>query len=143
MKPGIDYIGVGVGALIINNEKKFLLALRSQHAKNERGKWEIPGGAVEFGETFEEALHREIREELGIKIQIGELVGITSHILLDECQHWVSPTYFCTVIDGIPSIMEPEKCDQLGWFSINEARNLPLSLITLNDINNAEKKQKL
>ena len=51
MRKGIDYIGVGVGAAIFNKEGKFLLTLRGREAKNERGKWEIPGGSVEFGEA--------------------------------------------------------------------------------------------
>ena len=63
MKKGVDYIGVGVGAAIFNREGKLFLTLRGKKAKNERGKWEIPGGGVEFGETFEQALKRELKEE--------------------------------------------------------------------------------
>ncbi|MBD3279522.1 MAG: NUDIX domain-containing protein, partial [Candidatus Pacebacteria bacterium] len=61
-KAGKDHIGVGVGALIFNDEGHLLLTLRGEKAKNERGKWEIPGGAVEFGETIEQALKREMKE---------------------------------------------------------------------------------
>ena len=134
LKRGIDYIGVGVRAAILNNEKKVLLALRGQKAKNERGKWEIPGGSVEFGETLEEALKREIREELGVEIEIKELLDVCSHIIPDEKQHWVSPTYICQITNGIPINKEQEKCDQIGWFSIQEAEKLPLSLVTIHDI---------
>ncbi len=88
MKPGIDYIGVGVGALIFNDEGKIFLTLRGPKAKNERGKWEIPGGAVEFGETFEQAIVREIFEEHGIHIKVKKLLDICSHIIPDEHQHW-------------------------------------------------------
>lgn len=49
---GKDCIGVGAGALIFNEDNKMLLALKGKKAKNERGKWEIPGGAVEFVKKF-------------------------------------------------------------------------------------------
>jgi mutator protein MutT len=134
MKAGIDYIGVGVGALIYNEEGKFFMALRGPKAKNERGKWEIPGGSVEFGETFEQAIIREVFEEYGIKIRVKELLQICDHIIPDEHQHWVSPTYICDIIEGIPKIMEVEKCSAMGWFSIEEAEKLPLSIVTRSDI---------
>jgi len=126
MQPGIDYIGVGVGALIYNEDGKFFMTLRGPKAKNEIGKWEIPGGAVEFGETFEQAIVREVLEEYGIKIRVKELP--------DEHQHWVSPTYICEIIEGEPVIKEPEKCTDIGWFSIEEAEKLPLSIVTKSDL---------
>lgn len=48
MKPGVDYIGVAVSVFIINDEGKVFLTKRSNHATNERGAWEIPGGKVVF-----------------------------------------------------------------------------------------------
>ena len=62
MKRGIDYIGVGVGAIIVDNRGRLFLARRGIKAKNERGLWEFPGGSVEFGETMAAALRREMRE---------------------------------------------------------------------------------
>lgn len=116
MKRGIDYIGVGVGALLVNDQGEIFLAQRGPQAKNERGKWEFPGGSVEFGETLADALRREMLEEYGIGIEVGELLDVADHILPDEGQHWVSPTYVCRIITGEPRILEPEKCSQIGWF---------------------------
>ena len=116
MKRGIDYIGVGVGAIIVDNRGWLFLARRGIKAKNERGLWEFPGGSVELGETLAEALRREIREEFGIEITVGELLDVVDHILKEEGQHWVSPTFLCTITSGEPSIMEPEKCAEIGWF---------------------------
>ncbi len=131
---GKDCIGIGVGALIQDSDGKILLALRGQQAKNERGKWEIPGGAVEFGETLEQALKREIKEEIDIEVELVELLHVCDHILPAENQHWVSPTFICRILSGTPIIMEPHKCDQLGWFSLEEALKLPLSKVTIDDI---------
>lgn len=120
MKRGVDYIGVGVGALIVNSSGKLFLAKRGPFARNERGLWEFPGGSVEFGETLASALQREMREEFGIEIIVGELLDVINHILPEEGQHWVSPTYICKIISGSPAILEPEKCSEIGWFSVDE-----------------------
>ncbi len=134
MKQGIDYVGVGVGALIFDKHGKFFMTLRGPQAKNERGTWEIPGGSVEFGETLEHAIQREVFEEYGIHIQVKELLHICDHIIPEEHQHWVSPTYICEITKGTPTIKEPEKCSAMGWFSIKEAEKLPLSIVTKYDI---------
>ncbi len=140
MKRGIDYIGVGVGAAIFDKDGKLLITKRGKEAKNERGKWEITGGGVEFGETFEQAIKREIKEELGIEIDILELLGICDHIIPGEHQHWVSPTYICEIKEGKPKILEPNKCSQIGWFTLKEAEKLPLSIVTKYDISLLKKR---
>src|SRR5581483_11451779 len=134
MEKGVDYIGVGVGAAIFNDDGKLFITKRGKKAKNERGKWEIPGGSVEFGETFEDAIKQEIREECGVEIEVGELLGICNHIIPDKHQHWVSPTYICKITKGTPTILEPEKCAENGWFTIEEAEKLDLSIVTKYDI---------
>jgi mutator protein MutT len=120
MQRGVDYIGVGVGAIIVDSQGRLLLAKRGPQARNERGLWEFPGGSVELGETLAEALRREMREELGIEIVVGELLDVVDHILKEEGQHWVSPTFLCTISSGEPHIREPEKCADIGWFHTNE-----------------------
>ena len=117
MKRGIDYIGVGVGAIIVDGAGRLFLARRGPQAKNERGLWEFPGGSVEFGERLADALKREMREEYGIEIKVGELLDVVDHILPDEGQHWVSPTFICTIVSGEPTIREAAKCIEIGWFA--------------------------
>jgi 8-oxo-dGTP diphosphatase len=132
MKRGIDYIGVGVGAMILNNEGKLFLSQRGPLSKNERGSWEFPGGSVEFGETLENALKREMLEEYGIRIEVNELLDVVDHILPEENQHWVSPTFICQITHGIPIILEPGKCSQIGWFSLD---GLPFPLSKISQVN--------
>lgn len=93
MKPGIDYIGVSVGALILNEKGEIFLTKRGAKATNERGTWEIPGGKVHFGETLAEAVKREMNEEYGMDIVLLYQFPVQDHLILDEKQHWV-PTSF-------------------------------------------------
>jgi 8-oxo-dGTP diphosphatase len=116
MKRGVDYIGVGVGAIIVDQQGRLFFAQRGPMAKNERGLWEFPGGSVEFGETLTNALRREMQEEYGIIIEIGELLDVVDHILPEEKQHWISPTFICKITSGKPEIREPGKCTHIGWF---------------------------
>jgi len=116
MRRGVDYIGVGVGAVIVDQQGRLFLARRGPLAKNERGLWEFPGGSVEFGETLAQALRREMREEYGIEIAVGELLDVVDHILPEEGQHWVSPAFVCSINSGEPQIREPAKCSEIGWF---------------------------
>jgi mutator protein MutT len=133
MQRGIDYIGIGVGAIILNQNGQMFLAQRGPLAKNERGCWEFPGGSVEFGETLSAALKREMKEEFGIDIEIGDLLDIADHILPDEGQHWVSPTFLCSIHSGEPQIQEAGKCSAIGWFNIDEMPQ-PLSKISSHNL---------
>lgn len=116
MRNGVDYIGVGVGAIIVDEEGRLFLARRGPKASNERGLWEFPGGSVEYGEKLADALKREMYEEFAIQIEVGKLLDVVDHILPDEGQHWVSPTYLCRITSGEPRILEPQKCSEIAWF---------------------------
>jgi len=140
MKRGIDYIGVGVGAILIDERGRLFLARRGPLAKNERGLWEFPGGAVEFGERLAEALQREMDEEYGIRIEVGELLDVADHILPEEKQHWVSPTFLCRITAGQPVIREPGKCSEIGWFALNE---IPADLTQITQTNLAHYRQRV
>ena len=117
LQRSVDYIGVGVGAVMVDGQGRLFLARRGPEAKNERGLWEFPGGAVEVGERLAEALQREMREEYGVEIAVGELLDVVDHILPAEGQHWVSPSFICAILFGTPVIREPGKCAEIGWFA--------------------------
>ncbi len=133
MKPGIDYIGVGVGAVVRNTAGELFLAQRGPKAGNERGTWEFPGGRVEYGELLEASIKREFIEEFGMTIEIEGLLGIYDHLLPDEGQHWISPTYLARHISGEPHILEPGKCTAIGWFPVDRLPQ-PLSIISQHDV---------
>ncbi|NTU66646.1 MAG: NUDIX domain-containing protein [Candidatus Moranbacteria bacterium] len=134
MKKGVDYIGVGCGAMIFNADGKVFLAKRGPNARNESGKWDFPGGGVEFSERCEDALKREIKEEYDIEIEIIELLDVVSHILHEEKQHWVSPSYIAKITSGEPKIMEPEKCEEIKWIELKDIDSDSLTLTSQSDI---------
>ena len=133
MVPGRDYIGVGVGAMVFNAAGQVFLAQRGPQATNERGAWEFPGGKVDFGETLAAAICREFLEEYGMVIEVIELLGVSDHILPDEGQHWVSPTFIARHVSGEPLICEPAKCAAIGWFDL-AALPTPLSQVSRHDL---------
>lgn len=133
MIAGRDYIGIGIGAMVFNREGEVFLAQRGPGAGNEQGTWEFPGGKVAFGETLASAIVREFVEEYGIGIEIIEMLGVNDHILTEQHEHWVSPTFIARHISGVPSIREPEKCLAIGWFALNKLPE-PLSQVTNGDM---------
>ncbi|ETW98364.1 MAG: hypothetical protein ETSY1_19045 [Candidatus Entotheonella factor] len=129
MRVGQDYIGVGVGAMVFNEEGKVFLAKRGPKATNEQGLWEFPGGTVELNEKLIQALQREFLEEYGMTIEVIEMLSVNDHILPAEHQHWVSVAYLAWHVAGVPIILEPEKCTEIGWFTLN-ALPEPLTVVS-------------
>lgn len=127
MEKGKDYIGVGCGAVIRNENGKVLLMLRGSNVRNEKGRWSIPGGGVDFGEKREDAVKREVREELDCEVEVLNEILVVDHIIAEENQHWVTTHFLCKIISGDPQITEMDKCEKLEWFSIEEMKSLPLA----------------
>ena len=125
IQPGKHCVGVGCGAFIFDNERNVLLIKRSADAKSEPGTWARPGGAVELGETVEEALSREMIEEVGLEIKNPKILDVTTQT--PPGANWVALGYIATAV-GDPlkaTNKEPHKHDDLQWFSLD---NLPSPL---------------
>ncbi len=118
MKIGKDYIGVGVGAFILNENNELLLQKRAVPA--EKGFWSIPGGRLEMFETLEHAVVRETKEETDLDIEVIRLMGICDHIIKSENAHWVATNYLCKIKSGKAKIMEPDKASDMKWFNLEQ-----------------------
>ncbi len=124
LRRGIDYIGVTVNFIIHDGKGKILLQKRSVNCRDEHGKWDIGGGAVEFGETLEQALERELMEEYlvsPIEYAFTEL-GTALRTHNNKPTHWVYANFKVLVDPKSIKIGEPHKVDDLGWFKLS---NLP------------------
>ena len=86
------------------------------------GHWEFPGGKIEAGESAREALGREIREELGCEVDVGEALDPVEHRYPDLAVR-LRP-FMCVVRDGAPVALEHET---LGWFTRDELPELALA----------------
>ncbi len=107
MRLGFDCIGVSAGAVIFNENGKVFLALRGESARDDRGKWEFPGGKVKLGETRAAAAKRNIAEKYGLEIEIAETLGVYDVIDDTEGDHWLSTTFVCRRTVGEGRIEEP------------------------------------
>jgi len=132
MKPGKDFIGVGCGAIIINNKDEILLLKRSSRSRTEPGTWSRPGGQVEYGEIAEEAVKREIKEELGIDIEVVRFLEMTQTI--EDGKHWIALGFLARHVSGEPRNLEPKKHDEVKWFPLSKLPN-NLNSYTKNAIN--------
>ena len=100
-----------VVAAAIERDERYLVARRTRPAEV-AGRWEFPGGKVEPGETEEGALAREIREELGVEIAIGERVPGEWPLHGDLVLH----LFRAALADGEP--MPLEQHDEIRWVAI-------------------------
>ncbi len=103
-----------VTGAIIPKKGRILVAQRHEDSRFEPSKWEFPGGKVDFGEHPEEALKRELKEEMGIEIGTGPLYEVLSHVYDNngDIRHVVLLFYKCILIEGDP---QPIDCQDLRW----------------------------
>ena len=111
MSPGVAGVPrVGCGAAIWR-EGRLLLVKRRKAP--EAGHWNLPGGKVDFGERVEDAVRREIAEEIGVEIELTRSLGFVETFA--DAQHWVSPIYEARIVAGEPVNREPDKHEALLW----------------------------
>jgi ADP-ribose pyrophosphatase YjhB (NUDIX family) len=108
--------GVGCGAAIVRDGR---LLLVKRKRPPEAGCWSLPGGKVDFGERVEDAIVREIAEEVGVEIVLLRSLGVVQTIGLDD-QHWVSPIHLAEIVSGEPDNREPSKHDAIVWAALDQ-----------------------
>lgn len=108
---------VSVSALIFEGERVLLAHRRAIDW------WNLPGGAMDPHETLEEALRREVHEETGLEIAVGQLVGVYSKPLKQE----IVLSFRCRVIGGTLGAIDDDDIDESRYFSLHElpANTLP------------------
>ena len=105
---------IEVGCAIIVHEEKILIAQRKAGSYY-GGWWEFPGGKIEPGETMEECLVREVREELAVEIRPRKLIRKTPHTYPER--EVMLHFYLCDFISGTPARIE---CDDFRWIEPKE-----------------------
>jgi len=107
---------------LIDRDGRVLIAQRPK-GKSMEGLWEFPGGKIESGETPEDALVRELYEELGIETWSSCLAPLTfaSHGYSDF--HLLMPLFACRKWDGTPKTKEGQN---LKWVNVNNLKDFPM-----------------
>lgn len=119
LRRGVDHIGVSVTSIIHDGQGNILMMKRGQKARDERGTWDICGGALEFGESIDDAIRREVMEELSTKaLDIVFLHAGDAHRTNHEGDktHWIWLLHAVLVDPNTVKIGEPHKIDEIGWF---------------------------
>lgn len=96
------------------------------------GMWEFPGGKVEQGEGAEDALRREIREELAIDIAVGSLLHTTEYTY--PTFHLTMHCYWCHITEGTPQLLEHKSARWLSTQELHEVEWLPADIEVVNAI---------
>ena len=105
---------VGVGIIIIQDNKTLLLKRNGSHGQ---GSWAFVGGHLEFNETLEDCAKREAKEEAGIVLKNVKPVAFTNDFFKKENKHYITLFVTAEIKSGVIKNMEPEKCEELKWFS--------------------------
>ncbi len=107
----------GCGIYVFNADKsRVLLTQRGPAARHEQFKWEGAGGEVEDGETYEQAAEREFLEEMGIAVELGEVIAEFDEVSDSLGTVWEAKIFSGT-ISGTPTLPDPTKCTGFGWFT--------------------------
>lgn len=107
-----------VVSAVIQNDKKEVLAVHLNKEKPE-GVWVMPGGKLEDGETARECVIREVKEELGVKISVRELVAV-GEVNYDESEVWVFLYYIADIVQGDPTPQEENKTLAVRYVRLDE-----------------------
>ena len=117
---------IGVGGITIH-EGRVLLVKRG--AAPNRGQWAIPGGTLQLGETLQECVAREILEETGVTIKVGDCVYVFDYLERDEAgkvkYHFVVVDYIGKYISGEPK--GGDDAEEAGWFKPEDLNKMTVA----------------
>jgi 8-oxo-dGTP diphosphatase len=117
---------VGVGAVILDGRRVLLVKRGGQPSA---GKWSLPGGLVDLGETTTEAIAREVAEECGLRIRIAGLAGIVDRVVRDDAgrvrYHWVIVDYLAYPEAGT-AVAGSDAAD-VQWIDVDAVERLDIT----------------
>lgn len=123
MEKKIVYVFKGI---VFDKENNILIDNRKEEKLKEvDGKWELPGGKMEFGETPEETVKREVMEETGYKVKIEKMLTYTKTEIIEykeKLQHTVIFYYICKVIEKQEGSND-SKINKIKWIAKDEIDN--------------------
>ncbi len=116
-------IGAGFGVILLD-DNKILLGRRhvdpdkADSAFRSAGEWCLPGGKLDWGESFEEGAIREVKEETGIDIEEPQVISV--HNCRNEHAHFVTIGLIAKKWKGEAVVIEPDEITEWRWFSVDD-----------------------
>lgn len=123
---------IGVKVLLRDSAGKFLLIKRTHQLENESEvSWDIPGGRIEPHETLDQALKREVKEELGIELEgTPQLLGAQDIFISSQDLHVVRLTYLLDCDIDIATVHLSDEHQAIEWLSLEKAIDLAESYLS-------------
>ncbi|MBU6450220.1 MAG: NUDIX hydrolase [Cyanobacteria bacterium REEB67] len=112
-----------VSVIVVSDEKKILLV---KHRKGNRQYWVLPGGRLEYGETFVECAVREMREETGLDVEVDDFVYLSEAIAPDRSRHIVNIYLTAHVVGGTLQVGDEPVLAGVDFVPIEELSRLTL-----------------
>jgi ADP-ribose pyrophosphatase YjhB (NUDIX family) len=122
MTKGIDFPGIAVTVFCHDGFGNYLVGKRSTKCRDEHGRWNPVGGGLKHGERLEDAIRRELREEICAEPKEFEQLGFREvhRELNGQPTHWIIFDFKALVDPAAVAIGEPDMMDELKWVKINE-----------------------
>lgn len=119
---GISYVGVATSFLCYDKDGEFVMAKRSQTARDEQGTWDQGGGGLKHGSLLEENVRREVIEEYAAQPLKVDLIGfdeVFRNLKDGTPTHWICAHFVVLVDKNQVKNNEPESFDEIGWFTLD------------------------
>lgn len=127
---------VGVGAVVVQDGQALVVRRATEPLK---GEWSIPGGMLELGEKLREGIAREVREETGLTVEVGEVLDVFDSIFPDAegktQYHFVLIDFLCRPTGGL--LRASSDVSDAKWVTAEEATHLGMKSATLGVIRKA------
>lgn len=105
----------------IHKDSKVLLVKRAETETFAPGHWELPGGHIEFGETVEDGLNREVQEETGLKVKFGETFHQFTYVSDNSKDHYIELILTATLEDENQEVtLNPQEHSEFKWVTRGE-----------------------
>jgi 8-oxo-dGTP diphosphatase len=139
----IKKIGGGVGVMIMRNGKILLGKrhfdpIKASSALHGEGTWTMPGGKLDFGESFEDGARREVFEETGMRLNTLKVTCVNNNKVEDA--HFITIGLFSDDFEGEPQILEPDEITEWKWFDLDNLPN-PMFFPSARMIENYKRKE--
>jgi 8-oxo-dGTP diphosphatase len=119
-----EHIVTSVVAVIVDDEQRVLLTKRN--IPPFKGLWVMPGGKIDLGEPILQALHREVMEEVGLEVEVEDLIDVFEHLSPAEANnHFIILYYLCRPVACVIK-HNPFEVDEAQWVSRENLIHYPM-----------------